>query len=52
MGADSTFTGEGTELGLSMTYFMDNNMYVNGDVLKEFNIIPENGDGLMTAKIS
>ncbi|MBY5949041.1 porin [Photobacterium rosenbergii] len=45
MGADSTFTGEGTELGLSMTYFMDNNMYVNGDVLKEFNIIPENGDG-------
>ncbi|KLV09203.1 porin [Photobacterium aquae] len=45
MGADSTFTGEGTELGLNMTYFMPNNMYVNGDVLKEFNIIPEDGDG-------
>ena len=45
MGADSTFTGEGTELGLSMTYFMDNNMYINGDVLSEFNIIPESGDG-------
>ncbi|KHT61706.1 porin [Photobacterium gaetbulicola] len=45
MGADSTFTGEGTELGLSVNYFMDNNMYINGDVLKEFNIIPEDGDG-------
>lgn len=45
MGADSTFTGEGTELGLSINYFLDNNMYINGDVLKEFNIIPENGDG-------
>ncbi|MGR5144188.1 porin [Photobacterium sp. DNB23_23_1] len=45
MGADSTFTGEGTELGLSINYFMDNGMYINGDVLKEFNIIPEDGDG-------
>ena len=45
MGADSTFTGEGTELGLSINYFMDNNMYINGDVLSEFNIIPESGDG-------
>ncbi|MDV5170662.1 porin [Photobacterium rosenbergii] len=45
MGADSTFTGEGTELGLNMTYFMDNNMYINGDVLSELNIIPESGDG-------
>lgn len=45
MGADSTFTGEGTELGLGVTYFLDNNMYVNGDVLTEMNIIPEDGDG-------
>ena len=45
MGADSTFTGEGTELGLSINYFLDNNMYINGDVLSEFNIIPESGDG-------
>ncbi|MGF1714171.1 porin [Photobacterium chitinilyticum] len=45
MGADSTFTGEGTELGLGLTYFLDNNMYVNGDVLYEMNLIPEDGDG-------
>ncbi|GAB3526143.1 porin [Photobacterium alginatilyticum] len=45
MGADSTFTGEGTELGLGVTYFLDNNMYVNGDVMYEMNIIPEDGDG-------
>ncbi len=45
MGADSTFTGEGTEIGLGMTYFLANDMYVNGDVLTEVNIIPESGDG-------
>ncbi|MGR2766721.1 porin [Photobacterium ganghwense] len=45
MGADDTFTGEGTELGLNMTYFMPNGLYVNGDVLKELNIIPEDGNG-------
>jgi outer membrane pore protein E len=45
MGADSTFTGEGTEVGLGMTYFLANDMYVNGDVLTEVNIIPESGDG-------
>ena len=45
MGADSTFTGEGTELGLGVTYFLGNNMYVNGDILTEMNIIPEDGDG-------
>ncbi|MCW8327589.1 porin [Photobacterium sp. SDRW27] len=45
MGADSTFTGEGTELGLGITYFLDNNVYINGDVLTELNIIPEDGDG-------
>ncbi|ELR67309.1 Outer membrane protein P2 precursor [Photobacterium marinum] len=45
MGADSTFTGEGTELGLGVTYFLQDGLYVNGDVLSEMNIIPEDGDG-------
>ena len=44
MGADSTFTGEGSEIGLGVTYFLDNDMYVNADVMAELNIIPEDGD--------